>query len=316
LGGCRQFVGLVEDISEKQKLEEQFHQAQKLEAVGQLAGGVAHDFNNLLTVISGYGEMVLSDLPEGHELRSSVEAILEAGERATSLTRQLLAFSRRTVLEPKVLDLNLVVTDMQRMLRRMLGEDIELTASLDPAIARVKVDPGQLGQLLMNLAVNARDAMPQGGLLTIETRAVELDEAYRETHTVCQVGPHVMLAMTDTGTGMPPEVKSHLFEPFFTTKGVGKGSGLGLAVVEGVVKQSGGSIEVYSEPGIGTTFKIYFPVAEGPADASAVTAPPLTSMAPKPSCWWKTMMPCAGLHSSPCSRTATGSCRPATARKP
>jgi PAS domain S-box-containing protein len=275
LGGRRQFVGLVEDISEKQKLEAQFYQSQKLEAVGQLAGGVAHDFNNLLTVISGYGEMIVSGLPDGHELRSAAEAILEAGDRAAGLTRQLLAFSRRTVLEPKVLDLNLVVTDMQRMLQRLLGDDIELTASLDPTIARVKVDPGQLGQLLMNLAVNARDAMPQGGLLTIETQAVELDEAYRETHTACQAGPHVMLALTDTGTGMSPEVKSHIFEPFFTTKGVGKGSGLGLAVVEGVVKQSGGSIEVYSEPGIGTTFKIYFPVAEGRADASGMTGVPI-----------------------------------------
>jgi two-component system, cell cycle sensor histidine kinase and response regulator CckA len=236
---------------------------------------VAHDFNNLLTIISGYGEMILSGLPHGHELRSSVEPILEAGERAAALTRQLLAFSRRTVLEPKVLDLNLVVTDLQRMLQRLLGEDIELTASLDPTIARVKVDPGQLGQLLMNLAVNARDAMPQGGLLTIETQAAELDEVYRNTHPECHLGRHVLLALTDTGTGMSPEVQSHIFEPFFTTKGVGKGSGLGLAVVEGVVKQSGGSIEVYSEPGIGTTFKIYLPAAEEPLSASAMTGSPI-----------------------------------------
>jgi PAS domain S-box-containing protein len=254
LEGCRHFVGIVEDISEKQKLEAQFHHAQKLEAVGQLAGGVAHDFNNLLTIISGYGQMILSDLPAGHELRSSVEPILDAGARAAALTSQLLAYSRRTVLEPKVLDLNVVIKDMESMLRRLLGEDIVLRAAPDPKIGPVKVDPGQLGQILMNLAVNARDAMPQGGSLTIETRSA---------------GPHVMLVFTDTGDGMSAEVKARIFEPFFTTKDVGKGTGLGLAVVLGVVRQSGGSIEVYSEPGCGTTFEICFPVADQP-----VAAPP------------------------------------------
>ncbi len=254
LEGRRHFVGIVEDISEKQKLEAQFHQAQKLEAVGQLAGGVAHDFNNLLTIISGYGEMILSDLPAGHELRSSVEPILEAGARAAALTGQLLAYSRRTVLEPKVLDLNVVIEDMESMLRRLLGEDIILSDSLDPKIGLVRVDPGQLGQILMNLAVNARDAMPRGGSLTIETRAVELG---------------VMLVFTDTGQGMSAEVKARIFEPFFTTKAVGKGTGLGLAVVSGVVRQSGGSIEVYSEPGRGTTFEICFPVADQPVAASS-----------------------------------------------
>ena len=231
LEGRRHFVGLLEDISEKQKLEAQFHHSQKLEAVGQLAGGIAHDFNNLLTIISGYSEMILSVLPDDDDLRSSVVPIVEAAERAAALTRQLLSFSRRAVLEPKVLDLNHLVKDTERMLHRLLGEDIVLTATLDPAIGRVKVDPGQLGQVLMNLAVNARDAMPQGGSLTLETQAADLDEAYRHTHPESQIGRHVMLALTDTGCGMSPEVKSHIFEPFFTTKGVGKGSGLGLAVV-------------------------------------------------------------------------------------
>ena len=273
LEGRRHFVGIVQDISEKQKLEAQFHQAQKLEAVGQLAGGVAHDFNNLLTIISGYCEMILSDLPAGHELRSSVEPILEAGARAAALTSQLLAYSRRTVLEPKVLDLNVVVKDMESMLQRLLGEDIVLSASLDPKIGLVKVDLSQLSQILMNLAVNARDAMPQGGLLTIETHAVELDQTPRSTHSECQPGRHVMLALTDTGNGMSPDVKARIFEPFFTTKDAGKGTGLGLAVVLGVVRQSGGSIEVYSEPGNGTRFEICFPAVDQPATSSFKTEP-------------------------------------------
>lgn len=273
LEGRRHFVGIVEDISEKQKLEAQFHHSQKLEAVGQLAGGVAHDFNNLLTIISGYGEMILSDLPAGHELRSNVEPILEAGARAAALTSQLLAFSRRTVLEPKVLDLNIVIKDMERMLQRLLGEDIVLSASLDPKIGLVKVDPGQLGHILMNLAVNARDAMPRGGLLTIETRTLERDSAPRDRHPECQPGRHVMLVLTDTGEGMSAAVKARIFEPFFTTKDVGKGTGLGLAVVMGVVRQSGGSIEVYSQPGRGTTFEICLPVADQPATSSSKTEP-------------------------------------------
>ncbi len=273
LEGRRHFVGIVEDISEKQKLEAQFHQSQKFEAVGQLAGGVAHDFNNLLTIISGYCEMILSDLPAADELRSSVEPILEASARAAALTGQLLAFSRRTVLEPKVLDFNVVVNGMESMLQRLLGEDIELTASLDPRIGLVKVDPGQLGQVLMNLAVNARDAMPRGGLLTIETHAVELDEMPHDSHPECHPGRHVMLVLTDTGEGMSPEVKARIFEPFFTTKDVGKGTGLGLAVVLGIVRQSGGSIEVYSEPGAGTRFEICFPTADQQFAPSPNTEP-------------------------------------------
>lgn len=258
-----QITGMVKadrDVTRERALEAQLRQSAKMEAIGQLAGGVAHDFNNMLTAIRGYAELVLASLPPDAEPeRGDIDQIITAADRAAELTRQLLAFSRKQVLEPQLLDPGATVASIAPMLRRLLGEDVELRLARQPDGGRVLLDPAQLEQIILNVAVNARDAMPAGGRLTIETSDVSLDEGYAGTHADAASGPHVMLAISDTGTGMDPEVLSHIFEPFFTTKEAGKGTGMGLATVYGIVRQSGGAITVYSEPGHGTTFRIYFP---------------------------------------------------------
>ena len=266
--------GTQRDVTDQRHLEEQFRQSQKMEAVGQLAGGIAHDFNNLLTAILGNAQLLLRDLPAGDAKRGDVEEIRKASERAASLTRQLLAYSRRQMLQPVVLDLNVVVAEMDKMLRRLIGEHIALATVLAPDLGRVRADPNQIEQVIVNLAVNARDAMTEGGKLTIETANIDLDEPFAQTHLGSLPGPYAMLAVTDSGTGMDGTVRAHLFEPFFTTKEVGKGTGLGLATVYGIVKQSGGYISVYSEPGHGSSFKIYLPritAPAGPAGAAQKT---------------------------------------------
>ena len=274
-GPC--LIGTGIDISERRKLEEQLQQSQKIEAIGRLAGGIAHDFNNLLTAIRGDSDLLLHRIDSSSPLRKDVEEIQKAGGRGTSLTRQLLAFSRKQVLQPKVLDLNTVVAAMEGMIRRLIGEDIDLVTVLKPGLWNVQADPGQVEQVIMNLIVNARDAIPQGGKVTIESSNVELDDRYVRRHTVVKPGEYVLLSISDTGMGMDEETKVRLFEPFYTTKEKGKGTGLGLSTVYGIVKQSGGYIWVYSEAGKGATFKVYFPrfggVVETKKEGASVSAP-------------------------------------------
>ncbi|HUA57389.1 MAG TPA: CHASE3 domain-containing protein [Verrucomicrobiae bacterium] len=263
-------IAIDSDVTERRQLEDQVRRSQKLEAVGRLAGGVAHDFNNLLTVILGYVEMIMLEAGNSASILDSAQEIQYAANRASALTAQLLAFSRRQISQPQVLRLNEVVEHSVKMLGRVIGEDVEIATHLDPDLGVVKVDPNQIDQVLVNLVVNARDAMPKGGKLTIETSNVVLDENYAGRHIGVSPGPYAMLAVSDNGAGMSPEVKNRLFEPFFTTKDAGRGTGLGLSIVYGIVKQNSGEILVYSEPGQGSTFKIYFPIAESAEEVMAV----------------------------------------------
>ena len=264
LSGRKARLAVIMDITGRRQLEAQLRQAQKMEAVGMLAGGVAHDFNNLLTIITGYSQLILNNLKPGDPNRHSAEQIMKAGERAAALTKQLLTFSRRQALQTRVLELNKLVRALASMLQRLIGEDIELNLKLDPNLGRVNLDPGQLEQVIMNLVVNARDAMAKGGTVTIETSNVELDEQFASQYIGVKAGPYVLLSVSDSGLGMDEATKARLFEPFFTTKNPDRGTGLGLSTVFGIVKQSGGTLEVFSEPGKGTSVGVYLPRLDQP----------------------------------------------------
>jgi PAS domain S-box-containing protein len=272
-GALDRLVGFAEDVTELRNAEIQLRHAQKMEAIGRLAGGVAHDFNNLLTAILGFGHLALQSLRPDDPLRHNLEQITKAGSRAASLTRQLLAFSRQQVLTPRVLSVQQLVRDLEKMLQRVLGEDVKLGVVLALDELRVKADATQLDQVIVNLAVNARDAMPEGGTLTFEAKALAFDQPLVSAQATIPPGHYVVIAVSDTGVGMNEEVQRHIFEPFFTTKGQGKGTGLGLATVHGIIQQSGGFITVYSEPGHGTTFRIYLPRVDAPAEAPLSATP-------------------------------------------
>jgi PAS domain S-box-containing protein len=271
-GGVRGFAAVTRDITERRRLEAQVRQAQRMEAVGHLAGGVAQDFERLLSIVLGSAVSLLERMGSHDPLRGTATIIEETAERAATLTRQLLTFSRRVVLDARVVDLNAVVSDTVRMLHRLLGDEVTLTTKLADGIARIKVDPYQLAQVLINLTVNARDAMPAGGKLTIETAEVVLEGELARSQPQLRPGRHVLLTVSDTGPGMPADAAARAFEPFFNAKGRGKGTGLGLAVVHGIVEQSGGQVEVVSEPGVGTTFRIHFPAVERPVASSNAAA--------------------------------------------
>jgi two-component system cell cycle sensor histidine kinase/response regulator CckA len=269
---------VVHDVTERVKLEEQLRQSQKMDAIGRLAGGIAHDFNNVLSIILSYGEMMLSTMRDDEPMRDDVVEIRKAARRAADLTSQLLMFSRQQVVDPKVLDLNDILASMDKMLRRLVGADVDFVSIPSRGLGRVRADAGSIDQVVMNLVVNARDAMPTGGKLTLETANVTLDETYARDHLGVAPGPHVMLAVSDTGSGMSKATLARIFEPFFTTKGLGKGTGLGLSTVFGIVKQSGGSLWVYSEPGQGTTFKVYLPQVDAPVAANGAPLVPRASL--------------------------------------
>ena len=266
------------DVTDRKRLEGQFRQAQKMESIGRLAGGIAHDFNNLLTAIKGNLELAMMEIQPIDPRFEYLADADKAADSASSLTRQLLTFSRKQVIDPKVINLNDVITHVRKLLARLIGEDVTLEHFVEPELASVRFDPGQVEQILINLAVNARDAMPNGGLLTLETANVDLDEEYVKSHPYVEAGPYVMLAVSDTGAGMTDAIRANLFEPFFTTKEAGRGTGLGLAMVYGAVKQNGGQIEVYSEPGHGTTFKIYLPAVD---QAAGTALEPISERRPQ-----------------------------------